>query len=134
MRETVEIDQSVSLLRANLSKTARVSEWAELMGYTCPKRFARMFLRHYETRPQKILESVRIKSITNQLRNGNWSNFEIARAHGISDEIALNKFINYHLGCSPTRIKELTDVEIFKKLKSMNVELMLADSAGVGEA
>jgi len=128
MRETVKIDRSVSLLRANLSKTARVSEWAELMGYTCPKRFARMFLRHYETRPQKILESVRIKSITNQLRDGQWSNFEIARAHGIADEIALNKFVNYHLGCSPTCVKYLPEIQLREIMHEMNVNTVFPDS------
>jgi methylphosphotriester-DNA--protein-cysteine methyltransferase len=120
MIETVEIDRSVSLLRANLSKTARVSEWADLMGYNCPKRFARNFLRHYAARPQKILEYVRIKSITKQLRDGSFSNFEIARAHGISDEIALNKFINYHLGCSPTMVKHLTDYQFSEVMGEMN--------------
>lgn len=129
MRETVEIDRSVSLLRANLSKTARVSEWAELMGYDCPKKFARMFLHHYETRPQKILESVRIKSITKQLREGCWSNFEIARAHGIADEIALNKFVNYHLGCSPTKVKRLANNQLSKILQDMNGKRFVAESA-----
>jgi len=128
MRETVKIDRSVSLLRANLSKTARVSEWAELMGYTCPKRFARMFLRHYETRPQKILESVRIKSITNQLRDGKWSNFEIARAHGIADEIALNKFVNYHLGCSPTIVKCLSELQLREIMHDMKVNTVSSES------
>lgn len=123
MREIVEIDRSVTLLRANLSKTARVSEWAELMGYKCPKRFARMFLRHYATRPQKIMESVRIKSITQQLREGQWSNFEIARAHGISDEIALNKFINYHLGCSPTDLKRLSSNELEEVMQGVEIDV-----------
>lgn len=127
MRETVEIDRSVHVLRANLSKTARVSEWAELMGYKCPKRFARLFLRHYEMRPQKILESVRIKSIANQLRAGKWSNFEIARAHGIPDEVALNKFVNYHLGCSPTRVKEMSDVQLLKMLKEIYFEVYVVE-------
>ena len=122
MRDTLEIDRSVSVLRANLSNTARVCEWAELMGYNCPKRFARRFLRHYATRPQKILESVRIKSITNQLREGRWSNFEIARAHGIADEIALNKFVNYHLGCSPTRIKHLSESHLTAVIQDLNIE------------
>ena len=122
MRETVEIDRSVALLRANLSNTARVSEWADLMGYNCPKRFARMFLRHYSARPQKILESVRIKSITNQLRDGKWSNFQIARAHSISDEIALNKFINYHLGCSPTDLKRLSSNELVEVMRAVEIE------------
>lgn len=122
MRETVEIDRSVTILRANLSNTARVSEWANLMGYSCPKRFARIFLRHYLTRPQKIMESVRLKSITRQLREGKWSNFEVARAHGISDEIALNKFVNYHLGCSPTDLKRLSSNELEEVLRGVEVE------------
>lgn len=129
MRETVKIDRSVSILRANLSKTARVSEWADLMGYNCPKQFARMFLRHYETRPQKILESVRIKSITNQLREGRWSNFEIARAHGIADEIALNKFINYHLGCSPTEVKQFSAIKMEEIMQEVEVEIEVWDGA-----
>lgn len=123
MRETVEIDQSLSVLRANLSETARVSEWANLMGYSCPKRFARIFLRHYLARPQKIMESVRLKSITRQLREGKWSNFEVARAHGISDEIALNKFVNYHLGCSPTDLKRLSSNELSEVLQGVEVEV-----------
>ena len=128
MRETIEIDRSVYVLRENLNNTARVSEWAELMGYTCPKRFARMFLRHYCYRPQKVLESVRIRSITKQLREGKRSNFEIARAHGIADEIALNKFINYHLGCSPTRIKRLSEIELHQVLQEVNVKMIIAES------
>ena len=122
MREIVQIDRSVTLLRANLSNTARVSEWADLMGYNCPKRFAQIFLRHYSARPQKILESVRIKSITRQLREERWSNFEIARAHSISDEIALNKFINYHLGCSPTVLKRLSSNELVKVMRVVETE------------
>ncbi len=127
MRETMEIRLSVTVLQANLSKTARVSEWADLMGYKCPKRFARMFLRHYEARPQKILESVRIKSIIKQLREGQWSNFQIARAHGIADEIALNKFINYHLGCSPTRVKYLSEMQLQQVLHDMNVDVQITE-------
>ena len=127
MIETVEIDRSVSLLRANLSKTARVSEWADLMGYSCPKMFARNFLRYYAACPQKILEYVRVKSITRQLREGKWSNFEIARAHGISDEIALNKFVNYHLGCSPTCVRNLSDIQLRKILQEMYGKMIVLE-------
>jgi len=28
-----------------------VEDWAELMGYNCPKKFARTFLRYYSVRP-----------------------------------------------------------------------------------
>ncbi|MGM0460349.1 MAG: hypothetical protein ACQERO_13470, partial [Bacteroidota bacterium] len=90
--------------------------------------FARIFLRHYCYRPQKVLESVRIKSIANQLRSGKWSNFEIARAHGIPDEVALNKFVNYHLGCSPTRIKRLSELELQQIMQDMNLKMIVAES------
>lgn len=119
MREIVEIDHSVTLLRANLSNTARVSEWANLMGYSCPKRFARKFLHYYSVRPQKVLEYVRLKSIARQLHDGDCKNFEIARNHGIADEIALNKFVNYHIGCSPRALKRMSERAIRRKLEKL---------------
>lgn len=112
-----EISKSVVELRANLSRTARVEEWARLMGYTCPKKFARKFLRYFSTRPRRILKYIRLQSISQQLRENNRSNFEIAQWHGIPDEIALNKFINYHLNCSPTDLKEMPEEELRERLK-----------------
>ena len=116
-----EISNAIEELKANLSQTARVEDWANLMGYTCPKKFAQSFMRQYEVRPINILTNIRLKSISMQLRNNVKSNFEIARSHGISDEIALNKFVNYHLGCSPSCIKRLSDIELdqrFEELKN----------------
>lgn len=112
-----EISKSVVELRANLSRTARVEEWARLMGYTCPKKFARKFLRYFSARPRRILKYIRLQSISQQLREDNRSNFEIAQRHGIPDEIALNKFINYHLDCSPTDLKRMPEEELRERLK-----------------
>ena len=106
------IANAIEELEANLSQTARVEEWAKLMGYKCPKKFARKFLRYYSVRPKKMLEYIRLKEITSHLRNGRSTNFEIARRHGIPDEIALNKFINYHVGCSPSDVKKMTDKQV----------------------
>jgi transcriptional regulator GlxA family with amidase domain len=117
MRDTQQISASIKKLEANLSQTARVEEWAELMGYKCPKKFARKFLRYYSVRPIKMLEFIRLRSIACQLRQGLYSNFEIARNHGIPDEIALNKFVNYHLGCSPSMVKRLSENQLEEKLK-----------------
>lgn len=121
MSDYQQISNAIKELEANLSHTARVVEWAELMGYKCPKKFAQRFLRHYSVRPIKMLEYIRLKSIINQLRETNYSNFDIARQHGIPDEIALNKFINYHMGCSPSEIKRMPDKhlrEILEKFGS----------------
>jgi transcriptional regulator GlxA family with amidase domain len=117
MRDTQQISASIKKLEANLSQTARVEEWAELMGYKCPKKFARKFLRYYSVRPIKMLEFIRLRSIACQLRQGLYSNFEIARNHGIPDEIALNKFVNYHLECSPSMVKRLSENQLEEKLK-----------------
>jgi transcriptional regulator GlxA family with amidase domain len=116
MGEYVDISNSLDVLQSNLSKTARVSEWAELMGYNCPRKFSRRFIRYYYVRPQKMLEYIRIKSILDDLVEGDKSNFEIAREHGIPDEIGLNKFVNYHLGCSPTDLKKMPDDSLKEKL------------------
>jgi methylphosphotriester-DNA--protein-cysteine methyltransferase len=113
-----DISESVEVLRSNLNQAARVSEWAELMGYNCPKKFARQFLRHYYERPQSYLTYIRLKSIVEDLRNGHQSNFRIAIEHGIPDEIALNKFVNYHMGCSPTCVKNMSDNEMRVKLEN----------------
>jgi transcriptional regulator GlxA family with amidase domain len=105
MGEKYDISMSVEVLKRNIEKTARVAEWAQLMGYDCPRKFARKFLRYYAIRPQTYLKYVRLKQISRELRSSKKSNFEVARKYGISDEIALNKFINYHLNCSPTEVK-----------------------------
>lgn len=119
MRETVNISASVEVLQANLESVARVAEWADKMGYKCPKKFARKFTRHFGTRPQTCLKRVRLESILSDLRNSNVSNFEIARKHSIPDEIALNKFVNYHLDCSPTDVKNMSDKQLEKKVESV---------------
>jgi len=116
-REQVDILHSIDVLKSNLSNIARVSEWAGFMGYRCPKKFARIFLRHFSCRPQTYLVYVRIKSISHELRSEKKSNFEIARKYGIPDEIALNKFINYHLDCSPTELKYMPEKKLEEKVE-----------------
>ncbi len=123
MSHTQQISTSIQKLEANLSQTARVEEWAELMGFNCPKKFARTFMRHFSVRPIKMLEYIRLKSITEYLREGKYSNFEIARLHGMTDEIALNKFINYHIGCSPSEIKKLPGAQLAEMLEKFGSKI-----------
>jgi transcriptional regulator GlxA family with amidase domain len=118
-----EISNAIEELKANLSNTSRVEDWAELMGYNCPKKFARRFLRYYSVRPIIMLEYIRLGSITSQLRKSSLSNFEIARQHGIPDEIALNKFINYHIGCSPTEIKRMSDEQFRVRIEKFGSKI-----------
>lgn len=118
-----EISMAIEELEANLSNTSRVEDWAELMGYECPRKFARKFLRYFAVRPIKMLKYIRLKSITRQLRKSDISNFEIARQHGIPDEIALNKFINYHVDCSPTEVKRMSDKQLRERFEKFGSKI-----------
>lgn len=124
MTQYNQISASIEKLEANLSNTSRVEDWAELMGFNCPKKFARIFLRYYSVRPMKMLEYIRLKSIVQQLRKNSRSNFEIARQHGIPDEIALNKFINYHFGCSPSDIKKMPDRQLGERFEKFEKKIL----------
>ncbi len=107
------IEDALKQLKANLSEVARVYEWADLMGYEDPKRFSEKILRHYGVRPQKMMELVRLESIIQELRSqNNYSNLRIARMHSIPDEKTLNNFTNYHLGLSPTALRNKPKEEV----------------------
>ena len=73
-RETVNITRAVDLLEANLMDVARVTEWANLMGYKNPKKFSRRFLRHYTVRRKSDNELLaRVNSL------GAWVDLETGR-------------------------------------------------------
>jgi transcriptional regulator GlxA family with amidase domain len=117
MGDRQKISDAVDKLKANLYETASVQQWANLMGYECPKLFARKFLRYFEVRPNMYLKYLRLKHISEELRQNSRSNFEVARKFGVVDEIALNKYINYHLKCSPTEVKLMEQIQFEKKLE-----------------
>lgn len=111
------------VLKENLDTVARVSEWSRLVKIHPTKKFSRYFLRYYRIRPQKAMNVIRLKSIVVELKKKEKSNFEIAIAHSISDEIALNKFIKYHFGCSPTKLRALPTHLINNKLEKFGSNL-----------
>lgn len=121
--DLVDISKSIDKLDSNLTEVARVAEWADLMGYQSPKKFSRRFLRHYSTRPNQVLNYIRLKSISKLLRGTGMSNFEIAQKHGIPDEKGLNKFVNYHLGCSPSKIKKMPEKNLNTKLEKLGSKI-----------
>lgn len=106
MREK-PIKHAVKVLKENLDTIARVSEWAELMGYNRTKLFSRHFLKQFSTRPEKIIITVRLRSIIQELQNSQKGCYEIARLHSLPDEKALNNFTKRHLGYSPSHIKNM---------------------------
>lgn len=125
MGEKKDISESVDILIKNLSKVVSVYDWAQIMGYTCPKKFARHFLRYHSVRPQTYLKYIRLKKISHDLRKSNQSNFEIARKYGVLDEIALNKYINYHLNCSPTEIKVMQESKLKEKMEKFGSKIKM---------
>lgn len=121
--ESNHISESIETLNANLRQVAQVGEWADLMGYQNPKKFSRRFLRHYAIRPCRMLVAIRLKSIYKQLQADNYSNFEIARRHSLPDEKALNKFVNYHLGCCPSQLEAMTEDCFKEKMEKFGSEI-----------
>lgn len=119
MKYKSQITSSLEILQENLESTTQVSEWARLAGFKCPKKFSRYFQRHYSMRPLTYLKYVRLINIIKDLRSSNAANFEVARRYGICDEIALNKFINYHLGCSPSELKCMHQGKLDAKLEKI---------------
>jgi transcriptional regulator GlxA family with amidase domain len=104
-------------LNNNLDQIAQVREWANKMGYGSAKKFSRRFQRHFSVRPCKILIEMRLRSIYKHLQHDSYSNFYIARRHGLPDEIGLNKFVNYHLNYSPSELKKISPEEFNKKIE-----------------
>lgn len=116
------IETAVEELKDNLDTVARVSEWAELMGYARPKRFSRHFLRHYEKRPEPVLIRVRLNSIAKEIRTSEKKYYQIARSHSLPDEKALNNLTKRHLGYPPSKIKTLEEKELQELLENSGSE------------
>jgi methylphosphotriester-DNA--protein-cysteine methyltransferase len=121
--ESLDISESIETLNVNLRQVAQVGEWANLMGYQNAKKFSRRFLRHYAVRPCRMLVAIRLKSIFKDLQTGNYSNFEIARRHSLPDEKALNKFVNYHLGCCPSELESMTEPLFKEKMEKFGSKI-----------
>mgnify|MGYP006274276169 CR=1 FL=1 len=117
MGEEQPISTAAERLDRNVCDIVTVNQWATMMGYECPKRFARKFQRHFMVRPAAYLKYVRLKKITEDLRSSDCSNFVVARKYGVPDEIALNKYFNYHLDCSPTKIKQMKEIQLQKMME-----------------
>lgn len=116
--QTQQISEAVDILDTNLSHIARVSEWSDFMGYENPQQFAYKFLRYYKVRPLKVLDYKRLKSIVQMLRSDkDHPNLIIAHRHSLPDEKALNNFTNYHLGCAPTDLKQMSESELKERFK-----------------
>lgn len=106
MEKKKPIEQAEQIARNNLKEIRTVTEWAEEMGYECPKYFSRNFKRHFGIPPKPKLVEFRIEKfyeIVNE--NPHVSCFEIGFELGIGDEKDLNRYIKKHTGRPPTEWK-----------------------------
>jgi transcriptional regulator GlxA family with amidase domain len=111
------IERAIDIFKENLDTVARVTEWAELMGYERPKRFSRHFLHYYGRRPQQVLVRIRLCSITKEIRTCQKKYYQIARSHSLPDEKALNNFTRRHIGYPPSKIKTMDENELQELLE-----------------
>jgi|GEM_PF-725967 len=106
------IADAIRELKAHLDTVARVYEWAEQMRYEKARTFRRHFIRHFHRTPSDVLTEVRVRSLVRALRANHQDLLEVAFDHSLFNWHALNNFTNRHLGCPPTRIREMSDKEI----------------------
>ena len=114
-----DISESIKMLEAHIASTARVAEWAELMGYKNERRFSRHFVRHFRERPSRTLTGIRLKSIAHDLRTTSYNHQEIAWRHSLPDEKALYNFVKYHAGCSPTQLKKMPEDNMYRIFENL---------------
>jgi len=98
--------QALQVARGNLKEIRTVTEWAEKMGYECPKYFSRRFKKYYTVSPKPKLVELRIEKFHQFIKeNTALSCFEIGLELGIGDEKDLNRYIKKFTGKPPTEWK-----------------------------
>ena len=96
------MEKALQVARENLKEIRTVTEWAERMGYDCPKYFSRRFKKHYGVSPKTKLVEFRIEKFHFLIKeNPDMSCFGIGFELGIGDEADLNEYIRYHTKKSP---------------------------------
>lgn len=109
-----EINHSKETLKKKIRDIRTVSEWAEEMGYSDPKYFARVFRSKYGMGPKEALVRIRINSWIECIHKfPGEKNYCTAREIGLKDEVALNKYLKQYTGKTPTQLKrEILDGKI----------------------
>ncbi len=93
---------ALEIARENLKEIRTVTEWAEKMGYDCPKYFSRRFKKYYGVPPKRKLVELRIEKFLELIREDSGiSCFEIGLKLGIGDEKDLNEYIRYNTNKCP---------------------------------
>lgn len=100
------MEQSLRVAQENLKEIRTVTEWAEEMGYKCPKYFSRRFKKHYGVSPKSKLVEIRLEKFHKLINeNPKISCFEIGQELGLGGESDLNKYVKNHTGKPPKEWK-----------------------------
>lgn len=101
-----EITDSKEALKKKIRDIRTVSEWAEEMGYADPRYFARIFRSKFGIGPKEALVTIRINSWIECIsKDPDQKNYCTAQEIGLSDEVALNKYLKQYTGKTPTQLK-----------------------------
>ena len=114
------MESALQIARENLKKIRMVTEWATVMGYDCPKKFARKFKNHFGERPLKVLNLLKLIKAIQLLRATDKKVYEIGCCElCIGDEKRFYQFIKYHTDYSPREIRDMADTEVIKIVEKL---------------
>jgi AraC-like DNA-binding protein len=114
----IPIEEAVDVLKTNLDTIASVTEWAIRMGYGNSKTFRRHFKREFRSNPGRILTDIRLTAIVIDIHKNHSTCDEIAWKYCLPDGKGVSNLIKYHLGCTPSDIRELPPNQIDMKLQN----------------
>jgi AraC-like DNA-binding protein len=114
----IPIEEAVDVLKTNLDTIASVTEWAVRMGYGNSKTFRRHFKREFRSNPGCILMGIRLTAIVLDIHKNHSTCDEIAWKYCLPDGKGLSNLLKYHLRCTPTDIREMSDGELEVKMEN----------------
>lgn len=101
--EKLPIEHADEILKKNINKIHSVRMWKEMIGWQNDAKFSRAYRNLKGIRPSERIVELKIAMAILLLKSNKELNcFEIAQHIGKADEKALNKFLNYHTGKSPS--------------------------------
>lgn len=81
------------LLLSNLNEIDTISEWADLVGYGCAKKFSADYRNRYKKRPKKDMINYKLNKAIELIKsNPEQSLYEVALKIGKKDEKSLHAF------------------------------------------
>jgi methylphosphotriester-DNA--protein-cysteine methyltransferase len=95
-----------------------MQEWTNRMDYNNPKTFRRHFKPEFRINPGRIVIATRLSYIVHDIKKNNSTCDEIAWKYCLPDGKGLSNLLKYHLRCTPTDIREMSDGELEVKMEN----------------